>query len=128
MYIYIYVYIYIYMYRYPMRSSNPFHPCPWIRDIRYREPFGERQQTSQRKCRAHANAEIRGKILHTRSGAIRSQGVKAIELFILVNETFKVALFTVTYSKSSHCDIQYSDISPAAAKFDLSKWPWQVDH
>ena len=28
----------------PMRSNGFFRRCPWIRDISYREPFGEKQQ------------------------------------------------------------------------------------
>ena len=30
----------------PMRSSSLFHWCPWIRDIGYGEPFGERNKTA----------------------------------------------------------------------------------
>ena len=34
--------------RYFQRSSNLFHWCPWIRDISYREPFGDKQSTNLR--------------------------------------------------------------------------------
>ena len=51
MYIYIYIYTYSYiLYRDPMQSSNFLHRCPWIRDISYRELFGEKTSMS---CPVH---------------------------------------------------------------------------
>ena len=41
-----------FMYRDPMWSSNPFHWCPWIRDIRFREPFGEKNK-QMHECPPH---------------------------------------------------------------------------
>ena len=33
----------------PLRSSSFFHWCPWIRDISYRKPFGEKHNILDKK-------------------------------------------------------------------------------
>ena len=45
-----------------VRSSSLFHWCPWIREISYREPFGEKTAKKRKPTRAPAPAPRCGRL------------------------------------------------------------------